>query len=308
MTKKFSDLQDANEQEKKFDHKQDNFSLQQRRNRGRQAVSKTPTLLLKEILAQRGKVVTSVMNPFGETFLKHLKSLKGNRDFLYQELSDRKKRNEILYSIYNNQTIKLSGGLEIEASEANRSVYSSTFEWYVSELLYREFRFYASAAGLKIDRSPDGGDFDVVGATHSGIVAIECKSGKPSGIDESQIIHFVKRHNFLRADYSILYIDFKGLAGNFPFKHLAKAVHGLHTSRAIFQIKSQETDTNANFYAVEGANIYIVDNSINTGNVIKNLRFTLDTHFALENIQNHRRVFDVNRLADFYALEFERVN
>jgi hypothetical protein len=268
---------------------------------------KQPPELLSEILLQRGKIVTSTMDPFKNTFLKHLKNMKGNRDYLYNELSNREQRNKILHSIYNHKDILLSDENAIEASEINRGIYSNTFEWYVAELLYREFQFYASAAGLKIAGSPEGGDFDVIGATHSGVIAIECKSGKPRGIDENQIIQFVKRHNFLRADYSILYIDYKGLAGNFPFDYLAKAIHGSTSTKSIYQIKSQHVDTNANFYAAEGANIYVVDNSVNTGNVIKNLRFALDTHYALQSSRNRYRSFNTSVLSSNYNLELEKI-
>jgi hypothetical protein len=269
---------------------------------------KTPVDMLRNILTQRGKTVSAIQDPFQATMLKYLRKIKNNRDFLYCELSDRKKRNEILYSIYRNEVIKFSNGIEIQPTEGSRNVYSATFEWYVAELLYREFHFVASASGIKIDGSPEGGDFDVIGATHAGIIAIECKSGKPRGIDESQIIQFVRRHNFLRADYSLMYIDYKGLEGKFPFSHLAKAVHGSVVSPKVYRVNPQGSESNANFYAVEGANIYIVDNSINTGNVIKNLRFAFDTHQALRKSQHRNYTFDKQVLKEAFDISMEPVS
>lgn len=267
---------------------------------------KTPPEILREILLQRGKIVHSINDPFKNTLLRFIKSKKSNRDLLYNELSDRRRRNELLYAIYNNENINLLDKI-ISPEEHNRNLYSSTFEWYVAELLYREFQFFASAYGVKIDGSPDGGDFDVIGATHSGIMTIECKSGKPRGVDEQQIIHFVKRHDFLRADYSILYIDFKGLEGNFPFSYLANAVHGDHTQSQVYKIDSEDSESNANFYAVEGANIYVVDNSKNTGNVIKNLRFAIDTHYAFKNSYNRSRTFNKDLLKSSYGITLDKV-
>jgi hypothetical protein len=269
---------------------------------------KSPAEALRSILTQRGKTVQSIQDPFQSTLLRHLRKLKNNRDFLYGELSNRKNRNSILYSIYRNEVVRFSNGLELQPSDAMRNMYSATFEWYVAELLYREFQFVASASGIKIDGSPEGGDFDVIGATHSGLIAIECKSGKPRGIDESQIIQFVKRHNFLRADYSLMYIDYKGLEGKFPFGYLARAVHGSNVTPKVYRVNPEGSESNANFYAVEGANIYVVDNSINTGNVIRNLRFAFDTHHALRKSQHRNYTFDKTVLKEAFDISMEPVS
>lgn len=247
----------------------------------------------------------STPDPYAHTLLKYLKRKRSHRDFLYQEFNDRNHRNEMLYHIYRNENIQLSDGTSISAQDNARNIYSATFEWYVAQLIYREFQFFASAFGVKIEGSPEGGDFDVIGATHSGIVAIECKSGKPRGIDEAQIQQFVKRHYFLRADYSILYIDYKGLSENFPFIFLSQAVHGPGITGKVFKIVNKSDDNNANFYAVEGANIYVVDNSKSTGNVIKNLRFAIDTHFALQNADNRSKRFNPDILKNSYGLIIE---
>lgn len=269
--------------------------------------AKFPAEILRDILSQRGKVVTTIENPFHSTFLKYIKKRKGNRDFLYNELKDRQNRDKMLFSIYNNEKVIFSDGTTVSEIGNLRNIYSATFEWYVAELLYREFQFSASAFGVKIKGSPEGGDFDVLGATHSGIIAIECKSGKPSGIDEAQIQQFVKRHKFLRADYSILYIDYKGLLGEFPFELLSNAVHPHSYENNVFKIESGSLDSNANFYAVQGSNIYVLDNSKNTGNVIKNLRFLIDTHYALKNVDNNEKLFDIKKLEDSFGLNLKRV-
>ncbi len=266
-----------------------------------------PTKILRDLLQQRGKHTESWPDPYTATFLRFMKNKRQNRDFLYRELSDRNRRMEILHMIYSEKDIVFSNGARIPAAENLRSLYSSTFEWYVAELLYREFSFFASAFGLKIANSPEGGDFDVIGATHTGLIAIECKSGKPRGIDENQIIQFVRRHHFLRADYSIFYIDYKGLEGNFPFKFFAHAVHGAVEDPKVFKVVVSNGESNANFYLVEGANIYVVDNSKSTGNVIRNLRFAIDTHYALKASQNRFMHFDPDLLKSIYQLDIELV-
>ncbi|MBL6992164.1 MAG: hypothetical protein ISR65_20435 [Bacteriovoracaceae bacterium] len=262
-----------------------------------------PARILSEILYQRGKEVQSLEDPYKSTFLKFLKQKTAHRDLLYNYFTDRKKRDEILSSIYSEDPVLLPDETVVPASEVPRNLYSSTFEWYVSELLYREFKFLASAYGVRIKGSPEGGDFDVVGATHSGIVCVECKSGKPRGVDENQLQQFVKRHNFLRADYSILYIDYKGIEGAFPFHYLTRALQLELGDSAIYKVESKSEKTNANFYVVECANIYIVDTANNTGNVIANLRFALDTHHALKSSWNFLRRFDQKLLEQRFLLK-----
>jgi hypothetical protein len=83
--------------------------------------------------------------------------------------------------------------------------YAATFEWYVSELLKRQFAARASGFGIRLkDASPED-EFDCVALIDSGVVFTECKTGK--GDLYHEIIKFIRRDAELCADYSFFIFD-----------------------------------------------------------------------------------------------------
>jgi hypothetical protein len=89
--------------------------------------------------------------------------------------------------------------------EAIQNRYASTFEWYVSELLRREFAARASGFGLRLkDAHPDD-EFDCVALLDTGLVFVECKTGRESIY--SQIKTFLRRDAELGATYSFFVFD-----------------------------------------------------------------------------------------------------
>jgi hypothetical protein len=91
------------------------------------------------------------------------------------------------------------------AQEAVRYRYSCTFEWYVSELLRREFAARASGFGLRLkDADPDD-EFDCVALLDAGLVFVECKTGREDIY--AQIGKFLRRDSELSATYSFFVFD-----------------------------------------------------------------------------------------------------
>jgi hypothetical protein len=83
--------------------------------------------------------------------------------------------------------------------------YACTFEWYISELLRREFAAQASGFGIRLkDAHPDD-EFDCVALLDAGLVLVECKTGREeicAGIKK-----FLRRDSELSAAYSFFVFD-----------------------------------------------------------------------------------------------------
>jgi hypothetical protein len=97
------------------------------------------------------------------------------------------------------------GDWQDTSAEANRRRYSATFEWYVSELLKREFAARASGFGIRLrDANPDD-EFDCIALLDKGLVFVECKTGR--GDLYGEIAKYVRRDAELSATYSFFVFD-----------------------------------------------------------------------------------------------------
>lgn len=82
-----------------------------------------------------------------------------------------------------------------------------SLEHYVAQLCVRELRGSAEW-GVTLERLPRaGGDYDVLAWLDPSLLYVECKSGLPSNIDESQIREFLQRSVELAPDLAILLVD-----------------------------------------------------------------------------------------------------
>lgn len=88
---------------------------------------------------------------------------------------------------------------------SRQSRYSATFEWYVSELLCREFAARASGFGLRLKDAEPEDEFDCVAVVDKGLVFVECKTGKGDLYDE--VRKFLRRDKELGAEYSLFVYD-----------------------------------------------------------------------------------------------------
>ena len=124
------------------------------------------------------------------------------RDWAYGNISEN--NSNLAYIMSYVKLCEKFGGWSNAAPEIRRR-YASTFEWYVSELLCREFAARASGFGLRLkDADPDD-EFDCVALLDNGLVFVECKTGR-EGI-YAQIKKFLRRDTELLATYSFFVFD-----------------------------------------------------------------------------------------------------
>ena len=86
--------------------------------------------------------------------------------------------------------------------------FGPTLEWYVAEILAREFG-YAVASGLRIPGARHGGDYDVVASAEGDLLYAEVKSAPPRQIVEPEIRAFLDRIDTLRPDVALFLADTK---------------------------------------------------------------------------------------------------
>jgi hypothetical protein len=106
----------------------------------------------------------------------------------------------------------LSIGLIAETGDgyrlARRPVksFGETLEWYVAEILKREFCF-ESIWGVKFKRPCIGGDYDVLGRFNGSVVYIEVKSSPPKQIYAAEISAFLDRVSDLFPEIAVFFMD-----------------------------------------------------------------------------------------------------
>jgi len=86
--------------------------------------------------------------------------------------------------------------------------FGPTLEWYVALMLREEFDVTACWS-VQLEEIYGGGDFDVLGwlDSFSALVYIECKSARPSEVDESELRSFLQRCQELAPEIAILLVD-----------------------------------------------------------------------------------------------------
>lgn len=82
-----------------------------------------------------------------------------------------------------------------------------SLEHYVAQLCIRELRG-AAEWGVVLEGLPRaGGDYDVLAWLDPSLMYVECKSGRPSDIDESSLREFLQRSEELAPELAVLLID-----------------------------------------------------------------------------------------------------
>ena len=64
-----------------------------------------------------------------------------------------------------------------DSEDARISHYSHTYEWYVSELLRRDFAARASGFNIRLKDAHAKDEFDCIAILDEGSVFVECKTG-----------------------------------------------------------------------------------------------------------------------------------
>lgn len=84
--------------------------------------------------------------------------------------------------------------------------FGPTLEWYVAEVLRREFGM-ASLWNLRPSKAYGGGDYDVVAVAEGILLYVETKSAAPRNIEATQMAAFVRRVATLAPDMAVLVND-----------------------------------------------------------------------------------------------------
>jgi hypothetical protein len=103
-----------------------------------------------------------------------------------------------------------TGLLEIheEAFRLPRRIMSfgATLEWFMAEILMREFGLEA-VWGVKFKGQKAGGDYDLIAKVDGGLLYMEVKSSPPKQVSESEIVGFLDRAEDLNPDLSVFLMD-----------------------------------------------------------------------------------------------------
>lgn len=84
--------------------------------------------------------------------------------------------------------------------------FGETLEWYIAELLRREFGMEA-VWGVKFKRPKVGGDYDVIGKFDSSLFYVEVKSSPPKQIYDGEITAFFDRVADLAPEIAVFLMD-----------------------------------------------------------------------------------------------------
>lgn len=84
--------------------------------------------------------------------------------------------------------------------------FGPTLEWYIAEILSREFGSEA-IWGVKFKRPDVGGDYDVIARFDSALIYVEVKSSPPKQIYDREIHAFLDRVYDLSPEIAVFYMD-----------------------------------------------------------------------------------------------------
>ncbi len=84
--------------------------------------------------------------------------------------------------------------------------FGPTLEWFIAEVFKREFSS-AAIYGVRVKKTPSGGDYDVIACWNQRLVYVEVKSSPPKGVELNEISSFFSRMNDLLPDVALLFND-----------------------------------------------------------------------------------------------------
>ncbi len=84
--------------------------------------------------------------------------------------------------------------------------FGPTLEWFIAEVFKKEFSSPA-IYGVRVKKTPSGGDYDVIASWSQRIVYVEVKSSPPKGVEQNEISSFFSRLNDLLPEVAVLFND-----------------------------------------------------------------------------------------------------
>jgi hypothetical protein len=191
---------------------------------------------IERILAARGFRVKSEGSARDTVLDKDLWSF-GDMNLMFEVFSDTDSRNDLLQTIerpgYQPQTKQVAALASEAGFTKDRQRYSTTFEWFVGELLIRQFLAFSSSFGVTVHdvvRNSDqgtAGDYDVLSVLGDmNVLYLECKTGKChqdsilNSVERSIGLHCVACVMFLGAGLSVVSLKQQLSSAKHPrFRH-----------------------------------------------------------------------------------------
>jgi hypothetical protein len=234
---------------------------------------------LKPLLMQRGHDLAS-LGSLNQTIFEKLNTIKSlTEDEFFGILHINENRKKIRVGMLNDSEIELDK-YRFKLVKAEVVKFTSAFEWYVSQILLREFNFFCSGFNNKINGAAKGADFDVLGLGLDLLVHIECKTGNPRNITKDQIVEFKDRCKFVSADVNVFYVDYNGL--DFDKDAVLKWFLEVFYEGASSTLhKITRKDAGFEIYKVDIAPIFIVDTNKNSKSVVENFREVFSVFFKM---------------------------
>jgi hypothetical protein len=149
---------------------------------------------------------------FGDnTFRKLLRHIFFHRRCAYDELrricTNEQKLDKYLTFMLDTGLATREGDLWCKGSAYKRiDNLGPTLEWYVAEW-FRSWLQVPARHGVAVKGAADGGDLDVVAFVDSIRVMIECKSGSPAQVTETDLRLFLRRAADFNPEIAVLLID-----------------------------------------------------------------------------------------------------
>lgn len=244
---------------------------------------------VERVLASRGFTVQKEGNG-QDTLLDKSSWSQIEADLVFNIFDNATSRNELLEYIEDkveeSQLSEIVRNLIVtNGFKKDRQRFSTTYEWYVGELLVRRFMAFSSSYGVSISdirRNSDGGtsgDFDVISILGDmNLIYLECKSGKTK---QSSIKNTLERSISLHCAASVVIrqgITEQGLKQQLSFMH---PIFGYDAEILKLNIKNQPDSTIYKWF-----NCYFVDASESSGDIETKLKAVLRIIEASKSIIN----------------------
>jgi hypothetical protein len=101
-------------------------------------------------------------------------------------------------------SLATAGGYRLLTRQANS--FGPTLEWYVTQILRREF-LAPAMFNLRLGKTRYGGDYDVIALLEQQLLYVEVKSSPPRGVEAPAIDAFLDRLDDLQPDLAVFLVD-----------------------------------------------------------------------------------------------------
>ncbi len=140
---------------------------------------------------------------FLRDLISHREDLKPNH--LTKYCSEKVAR-QYLATLVQHRILRHISAWRYEFSVGNVLNFGDTLEWFVAQVMQREFTS-PSTWGNCLKNRDVGGDYDVIASVENRFIYIEVKSSPPKHIDIPEITAFIERVQSLRPDFAIFLED-----------------------------------------------------------------------------------------------------